>query len=330
MAYIALYWSAMVIGYYIGSKKRDHGDRFLKPTDVIMMASVSLLVFLMGIRMGSNEEVIRNLGTIGLQALLATVLLMAGAVLSVTVTRKLLHIDKWGRLEGHAIAKESAELEQYEKQEEEEEKSSNLMTWLILIFVVLGIFAGYFLVRVYIPDVDGFNDKAGIIMTCGLTLLLGVIGFQMGIAGTVVEQLKLIGFRVLIFPVAVLIGTAVVGALMSLILPLTLRESLAVSFGFGWYTFAPVAISNAGHVIASAVSFMHNVFREMGGIVLIPLLAKKIGYIEVTSLPGVAAMDIGLTLVEKATRPDIIVYSFAIGMSQSLLVPLLVPLVIGA
>ena len=330
MAYIALYWSAMVIGYYIGSKKRDHGDRFLKPTDVIMMASVSLLVFLMGIRMGSNEEVIRNLGTIGLQALLATVLLMAGAVLSVTVTRKLLHIDKWGRLEGHAIAKESAELEQYEKQEEEEEKSSNLMTWLILIFVVLGIFAGYFLVRVYIPDIDGFNDKAGIIMTCGLTLLLGVIGFQMGIAGTVVEQLKLIGFRVLIFPVAVLIGTAVVGALMSLILPLTLRESLAVSFGFGWYTFAPVAISNAGHVIASAGSFMLNVFREMGGIVLIPLLAKKIGYIEVTSLPGVAAMDIGLTLVEKATRPDIIVYSFAIGMSQSLLVPLLVPLVIGA
>ena len=69
MAYIALYWSAMVIGYYIGSKKRDHGDRFLKPTDVIMMASVSLLVFLMGIRMGSNEEVIRHLGTIGLQAL---------------------------------------------------------------------------------------------------------------------------------------------------------------------------------------------------------------------------------------------------------------------
>lgn len=330
MAYIALYWSAMVIGYYIGSKKRDQGERFLKLTDGIMMASVSLLVFLMGIRMGSNEEVIRNLGTIGLQALLATVLLMAGAVLSVTVTRKLLHIDKWGRLEGHVACKESEELEQYEKQEEEEAKSSNLMTWLILIFVVLGIFAGYFLVRVYIPDVDGFNEKAGNIMTAGLTLLLGVIGFQMGLAGTVVEQLKLIGFRVLIFPVSVLIGTAVMGVLISLLLPLTLRESLAVSFGFGWYTFAPVAISNAGHVIASAVSFMHNVFREMGGIVLIPLLAKKIGYIEVTSLPGVAAMDIGLTLVEKATRPDIIVYSFAIGMSQSLLVPLLVPLVIGA
>lgn len=319
-----------MIGYFIGSKTRNRAKDFLRVTDVVMMASVSLLVFLMGIRMGSNEEVIRNLGTIGLQALLVTVLLMAGAVLSITVTRKLLHIDKWGRLQGKAVAKESDELEQFEKQEEEEEKSSNLMTWLILIFVVLGILTGYFVVRIYVADVGGFNDKAGTVMTAGLTLLLGVIGFQLGLAGTVVEQLKMIGFRVLIFPVSVLLGTTVVAVLISFILPLTLRESLAVSYGFGWYTFAPVAISNAGHVIASAVSFMHNVIREMGGIVLIPLLAKKIGFIEVTSLPGVAAMDIGLTLVEKATRPDIIVYSFAIGMSQSLLVPILVPLVIGA
>lgn len=327
MAYIALYWIAMMIGYFVGSKKRDDAHKYMGIIDLAMMASVSMLVFLMGIRMGSNEQVIRNLGTIGLQALLITVLLMAGAVISVTVTRKLLRIDKWGQLKGQIAAKESEELEQLE--EEEEEKPSNLMTWLILAFVVLGILTGYFFVRIYIADVDGFNAKAGNIMTALLTILLGVIGFQMGLSGTVVKQLRMIGFRVLIFPVSVLIGTTVVGVLISFFLPLTLRESLAVSYGFGWYTFAPVAISNAGHVIASAVSFMHNVIREMGGIVLIPLLAKKIGYIEVTSLPGVAAMDIGLTLVEKATRPDIIVYSFAIGISQSLLVPILVPLVIS-
>lgn len=329
MAYVALYWSMMLIGYFIGSKMREKDGAYIKITDIVMMASVSLLVFLMGIRMGSNEEVIANLGTIGLQALLVTVLLMAGAVLSVTVTRKMLHIDKWGRLKGQVVAEEAGELEQFEKQEEEEQ-SSNLMTWLILIFVVLGVLAGYFFVRTHVTDIDGFNAVGGNIMTAGLCLLMCVIGFQLGLAGTVVQQLKLIGFRVLIFPITVLLGTAIVGVLISLFLPLTIRESLAVSFGFGWYTFAPVAISNAGHVIASAISFMHNVFREMSGIILIPLLAKRIGYIEVTSLPGVAAMDIGLTLVEKATRPDIIVYAFAIGMSQSLLVPFLVPLVIGA
>ena len=59
------------------------------------------------------------------------------------------------------------------------------------------------------------------------------------------------------------------------------------------------------------------------------MLAKKIGYIEVASLPGVAGMDILIPIIEKATRQDIIVYSFAIGTMESLLVPLLVPLVIG-
>ena len=61
-----------------------------------------------------------------------------------------------------------------------------------------------------------------------------------------------------------------------------------MGFGFGWYTFAPVTITGAGHAMAGAVSFMHNVIRETCGIILIPVLAKKIGYIEVCDLPGVA------------------------------------------
>lgn len=329
MAYIALYWSVMLIGYFAGSKVRARADQF-HFMDKVMLVCISLLVFLMGIRMGSNEEVIQNLGTIGLEALLITVLLMAGAVISVTITRKLLKIDKYGIIKGQELLQEVPELDELEAREEEEEKSSNLMTWLIIVFVIAGLLAGYFYIRTHVADLDGFNEKAGVVMTTGLSLMLCVIGFDMGLSGAVVKQLKLIGFRVLAFPVAVLIGTTITGVLMSLFLPMTLRETLAVSYGFGWYTFAPVSIANAGHVIASAVSFMHNVFRELGGIILIPVLAKKIGYIEVTSIPGVAAMDIGLPLVEKATRQDIIVYSFAIGLSQSLLVPILVPLVIGA
>ena len=113
-------------------------------------------------------------------------------------------------------------------------------------------------------------------------------------------------------------------------MPLSVRECIAIGFGFGWYTFAPVAISSAGYVMAGAVSFMHNVFRETFGIILLPILAKKIGYIEACSLPGVAAGDMGLSLVEKALRPDIVVYSFAIGMSESILIPLLVTMAIGA
>lgn len=327
MVLMLLYLCCLLLGYFLGSRLRRYEEILGKPLNVLMLVIVSGLVFIMGIRMGSNEEIIANLGTIGLQALLFTVVVVFGGVLSVTITRSFFHMDKLGRLRGQVV---SSDCESAQERGDDEKTSSNLMTWLIVIFVVLGLLFGYFFIRTSVRDVDGFNAKAGTLMTVGLCVLLGTIGMDMGFSGTVAEQLKQVGLRVLLFPVAVLIGTTVTSALLSFVLPLTLRECLAIGYGFGWYTFAPVTISGAGHVIAGAVSFMHNVIRETLGLVLIPVLAKKIGYIEVCSLPGVSATDIGLTIVEKATRPDIMVYAFAIGISQNFLVPILVPLAIGA
>lgn len=327
MTYIALYWGVMIIGYFIGSKLRPRADQF-NFMERVMLICISLLVLLMGLRMGSNDEVIANLGTIGITALIITILLMLGAVLSVTVTRKLLKIDKFGYIKGSAPS-HTFESTKEASEASVEEKPSNAMTYAIIISVSIGLLLGYFFIRTQVKDMARFNDITGTAMTIGLSLMLTVIGFDMGLSGTVIKHLKTIGFRVVAFPLSVLAGTTLVALLLSLFLPFSVKEALAISYGFGWYTFAPVAISNGGHVIAGAVSFMHNVFRELGGIVLIPLLAKKIGFIEVTSLPGVAAMDIGLPIVEKSTRQDIIVYSFAIGLFESLMVPILVPLVIG-
>ena len=346
MGYVALYWGFMLLGYFFGSKLRKHQEK-LGFINGVMLVCISLLVLLMGIRMGANEEVIRNLGSIGVQALIITVLLMAGAVLSVTVARKLLGMDKHGFLKikgcpseaGLACGREAAAVDTQtaappkgeETQKEEGGGNSNLMSWMILISVAAGLLAGYFVVGKRITDIDAFDSLTGWMMTAGLCVLLHVIGIDMGVSGTVVKQLKNIGPRIIAFPVAVVLGTTVTAVLIGLVFDnLTVRESLAISYGFGWYTFAPITITNAGHVVAGAVSFMHNVFREMSGIVLIPVLAKYIGYIEVTALTGVAGMDICLPIVERATRQEIIVYSFAIGVVESFLVPFLTPLALGA
>lgn len=338
MAFVALYLSCMAFGYFLGSRTREKFACLTGIANGIMLVSVSILVFLMGIRMGSNEEIIGNLGTIGLISLLFTVVVVTGGVLSVKVARKLLGIDKFGRLKHHERPDAPETLKEHSRcnapEEGEEQKghdSVGTMTFLIILFVVLGILFGYFFIRVRVADVEGFNDDASYAMTAGLCVLMASIGFDMGRTGTVAGQIKQIGARVVIFPFAVIIGTGLSSAALSFFLTdLTLRECLAIGFGFGWYTFAPVAISGAGHVMAGAVSFMHNVIRETCGIILIPILAKKIGYIEVCSLPGVAAADIGVTLVEKSTRADIIIYSFAIGVSESLLIPFLVTVSIGA
>ena len=82
-------------------------------------------------------------------------------------------------------------------------------------------------------------------------------------------------------------------------------------------------------MVASGVSFMHNVIREVSGIVLIPRLAKKIGYLEMTGIPGVAAMDVCMPIVERSCRHDTVVYSFAVGLLMCIVTSLLVPLAMG-
>ncbi len=332
MAYVLLYLACMIVCYFVASKLRNHREILSKIINVVTLASVFMLVLMMGMRMGSNEEIIASLGTIGLQAFIFTIVVVIGGVFSVMAARKLLGIDKFGRLKAQAKGQTNDEIAESEAEADTEEGggSAALMTWLIIIAVVLGLLFGYFYLRVNVADIDGFNDKVGNVMTLGLCIMIGSIGFDMGLSGTVIAQVKHIGFRVLIFPAAVIVGTAVSSVIMSFFLPLSVRECIAIGFGFGWYTFAPVAISSAGYVMAGAVSFMHNVFRETFGIILLPILAKKIGYIEACSLPGVAAGDMGLSLVEKALRPDIVVYCFAIGMSESILIPLLVTMAIGA
>ena len=65
MFYVALYLSMLVIGYLGGYRMRNRriGE---KASEVIMMVFISLLVLIMGLRMGSNQQVIDNIGPIGL------------------------------------------------------------------------------------------------------------------------------------------------------------------------------------------------------------------------------------------------------------------------
>ncbi|MEG2112036.1 MAG: lysine exporter LysO family protein, partial [Anaerovoracaceae bacterium] len=98
MKYIILYWGVMLIGYIIASKLRSKADKFSWIGKLEMLA-ISTLVFFMGLRMGSNDEVISNLGTIGVQSFVMTIIIMAGAVIAITITRKILKIDKFGVLQ---------------------------------------------------------------------------------------------------------------------------------------------------------------------------------------------------------------------------------------
>ncbi|MBO6302347.1 MAG: LysO family transporter, partial [Ruminiclostridium sp.] len=86
----------------------------------------------------------------------------------------------------------------------------------------------------------------------------------------------------------------------------------------------------AGYPVASAISFLHNAIRETFGIIAIPFIAAKIGYIESTAVPGVAAWDVCMPIVEQHTNEDTVIYSFATGCMMFVTIPVVIPLVLTA
>ena len=292
MASLALYWSVMIACYLLASRLRRYADR-LGFVNTLLSVSVYALVFVMGLRMGANREVTDTLGVIGVQALLVTALTMAFSMLGAFAVRRALHIDR------NALPRGAENTAAVPSAAAHADASGSKTSLIIFAMVAAGMLLGYFVVP-RVTDPDAFQAVSGSWLVVGLCLLLVFVGFGMA------------------------------GVVYSLLSPMTLREGLAISAGFGWYTLAPSVISGAGHAVAGAVSFLHNVLRETLGIILLPLAASKIGCIEAVTLPGTCAMDVCLPIVERSCSAETLPYSFTTGMAACLFSALLVPLIMGA
>ena len=332
MADLILYLGITFIGYVMGSKARDKRDK-LAWTGKIQTLALILLVVVMGMRMGSNSEITDNLSTIGISSLVITISVLFLSVGSTFITRKIMGMDKYGnfsRAEESCLSTEIAESHSHTSDESENKSGFNTMTIIIVAAVAAGMMAGYFIIRnVFAGNMDAFDNLAGWSLKISLCVLLIFVGMDLGIEGTVITNFKKVGWRVFVFPVVIGVSTLVGAGISGVIMGFSLKEALAIGAGYSWYSVAPGIIMEAGYITASAVSFLHNVLRELCAILFIPLVASKIGYIETTSMPGAAAMDVCLPIVEKATKGDIAVYSFVTGVILSILVPVLVPLIIG-
>lgn len=333
MSDLVLYLSLAVVGYFIGSKLPG-AEGLQKWTNKLQTLAMIVIIFSMSMRMGANEEVMSNLNSIGLYGLIMTIAIIAGSVVSITLARKLFGIDRYGNfkekvsadVQGDAIAQDTSKA----SADEAAEPSKGLSTTtIIVICVVGGLLFGCFGADKLFDDLDAFDDLGGMLIRIGLCLMLALIGFDMGVEGTVIDNFKRAGWRVIAFPFFIMAGTLAASAICSIVLPITLREGLAIGAGFGWYSFAPAAIMERGHITAGAISFMHNIIREYVSVLTIPIVAKRIGYLEGMAVCGCSAMDVCLPIVERSTRSDIAVYSFISGAVQSMAVPILVPLLLG-
>ena len=93
MSDIILYIGIIVVSGIVGSRVRAYRDK-LGWTSTIQTMAIVLLVLLMGARMGANEEIIANLGTIGLASFVMTIAMMLGSLIFLLLARKALGFTK--------------------------------------------------------------------------------------------------------------------------------------------------------------------------------------------------------------------------------------------
>ena len=193
-------------------------------------------------------------------------------------------------------------------------------------WIVAAVAGGMLLGRFLVPD--ALVEHIGTLINLGLYFLLFLVGVDMGRQGNVWRDIKEAGLRVLLIPLAVAAGTLAAAAVAGLFLPMSVKDAMAASAGFGWYSLAPMLLADYSASV-SAVAFLSNVMREVLSIILIPLAARYVGFVECVALPGAAAMDTVLPVVVRSTHERITIYSFVSGVILSFAVPVLVPFIIS-
>ncbi|NMB26407.1 MAG: lysine exporter LysO family protein [Firmicutes bacterium] len=198
-----------------------------------------------------------------------------------------------------------------------------MLTLQILVAVTIGIVWG----KLY-PTAPIWQS-ADSITTFALYALLFLIGVELSQNRQVWQEIKIHGWRLLLVPAGVVVGTLAGGALASLVLAMPTRDALAVAAGFGWYSLTGVMLSQMGRVELGALAFITNVLRELFAIICIPLVAHHLGSMVAIAPGGATTMDTTLPLIAEATQNEATVAAFINGAILSALVPILVPLFIG-
>ena len=198
-----VYVGIAAIGYLIAAFLTSKKNSFTwigKALSII----VTCLIFLMGFRIGENEEVVGNIGTIGLQTLIMALVSLAIAILAMTGVRRLIGYDKYAMVKGDKSSEEKDE----QKTEKSKGRFFSKSTIRYLIAVIVGFILGYILViKTEALSFEMASSVTAILVTYGLYAMVFLVGLDMGFGGSFVKVFKSAGLRALAIPVTTALAT---------------------------------------------------------------------------------------------------------------------------
>lgn len=305
-----------------------------------IFATVLLLLFWMGVEVGNNPHVTRNLFSLGGQALLLSLAGMLGSVLAAgfvyrcffqksvseepgpvletgtTFERKGVAEPCTGKRERDSISGESPK----------KKSGAWKSTCLTLGAFAAGCILGYLL---SLPDSLMQQDVSLYI----LYALMLQVGASMGADSKTKEAIRQIRPKLLLVPLATWVGTLSFCALVSFLLPRwNLWESMAVGSGFAYYSLSSILITEIktpliGLTAATelgVIALMANISREIFTIVGAPFLARCFGKLAPICAGGATTLDTTLPAITQACGKEWVFVSMFHAVLVDLSVPFLV------
>ena len=307
-----------------------------------------LLLFLLGIEVGSNEMIVRSLPTLGVEALLLSSAATLGCcVLAWALWRVSKDYTAQENAKKEALATVTEEVSSEKnlcaeevtsavKEETSADKEGNpaekeglqgssllrglkVMKGSIIVvgFFVIGLLGG---IEKMVPAWL-LNREVSLVALCGLLLF---VGLGIGLNPEMKKEVRSLSPRMALLPVVTIIGSWLGALLIWTVLHRTLSDCMAINSGFAYYSLSSIFITEYRGAELGTIALLANIIREMLTLLGAPLMARWFGPLAPISAGGATTMDTTLPILSQTVGQRYVALSIYHGFVVDFTVPFLV------
>jgi len=294
-------------------------EKALPIVDMVINIALIILMLTIGMNIGINDNVMNNLGLIGVNCIVISILAIGVSVILVFILEKtILPLDKIK----DKLNSESIDLSMEADVNKDKEEKTSPLVYIIPASIVFGVVVGVTLLN------KDFQNVLDYTLLVSLVVLYTGVGISLGANKKVFGYVKLLGFKVVFISVAIFLGSISGGMLAGLILDLPLKITMISASGMSYYSITGAYMTKVYGIEIGTYGFIVNVMREFFTVLLLPILIKVS---KGSPIAGGAAgnMDTMLVPVTKFVGIELGLVALITGVILTFFVPIILPILVN-
>ena len=301
----------LILGIVVGMFLRGHSGKWVS---AVVMATVCILLFVMGVRVGLNEEII---GAIKSTGVISAILFVFGTGCCIILTWLFTKyvIDRKKEV---VVAGDKGNVETSGGSSGFKDSAIILGCFLLgLVLALTRILPDTF----YTLDFESYADWV-------LYAMLLSVGISIGMGDSIVGLVKKLPRRVLWLPLVALAGTWIGSVVAFMIIralgyDLSLQQSATINTAMGYYSLSSILTTKAWGATIGSICLLTNLLRELFTIIAAKPMGKVFGRFASTSSGGATVTDTSLPIILKAEGNEIMPAVLYFGIVINIAVPFL-------